>query len=200
MIDDSCLCSHLYSKWFLTKWSVSFMWLRNISYLRMQDVLFLPYFILFVCGNWSTILNISWYSDKAMGLDNLEFSKTSRPALGSTQPPIEWVPEVVSTGVNWPGRVADLSLPASTEVKNRWSYNSAPPLYLHTLHRDFTFFIILWTNNTTHYGIPCHFWSVLLPHKFFLQIVTRLTYLINTDVNLTQWHITVIAIATASEG
>jgi hypothetical protein len=40
------------------------------------------------------------------------FSTASRTTLGSTQPPIQWVP-----GVKWPGREADKSPPANAEVK-----------------------------------------------------------------------------------
>jgi hypothetical protein len=49
----------------------------------------------------------------------------SRPALGPTQPPIQWVPGVLYPGVNRPGREADHSPPSSTEVKNACSYTSA---------------------------------------------------------------------------
>jgi hypothetical protein len=52
------------------------------------------------------------------------FSKSSRPALGSTQPPIQWVPGVFSSGVKRPGCEADHSLPASAEVKKMWIYTS----------------------------------------------------------------------------
>jgi hypothetical protein len=54
-------------------------------------------------------------------------SKSSRPALGSTQPPIQWVPGALSLGVKWPGREADHSPPTSAEVKKMWIYTSTPP-------------------------------------------------------------------------
>jgi hypothetical protein len=38
---------------------------------------------------------------------NFLFSTSSRPALGSTQPPIQWVQGVLSQGVKWPGCEAD---------------------------------------------------------------------------------------------
>jgi hypothetical protein len=50
----------------------------------------------------------------------------SRPALGPIQPPIPWVPGVLSLGVKRPGREADHSPPSSAEVKNASSYTSAP--------------------------------------------------------------------------
>jgi hypothetical protein len=43
----------------------------------------------------------------------------SRPALGPTQPPVQWVPEVLTPGVKArPGRDAEHSLPSSAEVEN----------------------------------------------------------------------------------
>jgi hypothetical protein len=55
------------------------------------------------------------------------FSTSSRPALGSTQPLIQWVPGALSTGVKRQGREADHSPPASDEVKKMWIYISTPP-------------------------------------------------------------------------
>jgi hypothetical protein len=48
------------------------------------------------------------------------FSTVSRPALGATQPPIQWVPEVKR-----PRREADHSPPSAAEVKKG---RSIPPL------------------------------------------------------------------------
>jgi hypothetical protein len=47
------------------------------------------------------------------------FFKWSRPALGSTQPPIH--------GVKRPRREADHLPPTSAKVKKMWSYTSTPP-------------------------------------------------------------------------
>jgi hypothetical protein len=49
----------------------------------------------------------------------------SRPALGPTQPPIQWVPGALSLGVKRPEREADHSSPTSAEV-SAWSYTSTP--------------------------------------------------------------------------
>jgi hypothetical protein len=47
------------------------------------------------------------------------------------QPPIQWVPGVLSLGVKRPGSEADHSPPSSAEVKNAWSHTSTPPIHLH---------------------------------------------------------------------
>jgi hypothetical protein len=49
------------------------------------------------------------------------FSTSSRPALGSTQPPIQWVLEALSPEVKRSGREADHSSPGSIEIKKMWS-------------------------------------------------------------------------------
>jgi len=57
-------------------------------------------------------------------------SETSRRALVSTQPSIQWLPEIKS-----PGREADNSPPCSADVKNEWSYyNYTRPMCPHTVH------------------------------------------------------------------
>jgi hypothetical protein len=74
----------------------------------------------------------SWYSDGLDGRDsNLSkdttffFSTTSTPALGSAQPPNQWVPGTISIGVQQPGHEADHSPPSNVEVKNG---GAMPPL------------------------------------------------------------------------
>jgi hypothetical protein len=60
------------------------------------------------------------------GLGIFLFTPTSRPALGLTQPPIQWVPGVLSLAVKRQGREANHSSPSNAEVENVWSYNSTP--------------------------------------------------------------------------
>jgi hypothetical protein len=64
------------------------------------------------------------------------FATASRPALGLTQPPIQWVRGALFLGVKQPGREADRSPPPSAEVNNAWCYTSGPPLCLHGLVFD----------------------------------------------------------------
>jgi hypothetical protein len=54
---------------------------------------------------------------------NFLFSKSSRQALGPTQPPILGA---LSLGLKWTGREADHSPPASIEIKKIWNYTSTP--------------------------------------------------------------------------
>jgi hypothetical protein len=72
------------------------------------------------------------------------FVSTSRPALGPTEPSIQWV-----SGVKRPAREADHSPPSSDEIKIAWSYTSILQYvfmawYL-VKHRDnFTFYLYLY--------------------------------------------------------
>jgi hypothetical protein len=50
-----------------------------------------------------------------------------RPALRSTQPPIQWVPGALSPGVKRLGREVDHSSPTRAEVKKMSIYTSTPP-------------------------------------------------------------------------
>jgi hypothetical protein len=53
-------------------------------------------------------------------------STSSRPILGSTLPPIQWVPGVLSPGVKRPGHEADHSPPTSAEARNTGICTSTP--------------------------------------------------------------------------
>jgi hypothetical protein len=73
---------------------------------------------------------------------------SSRLALESTKPPVQWVPGALSPGVKRTGREADHSPPTSDEVKKMWIYTSTPPYAFMAQclikHRDkFTFILLL---------------------------------------------------------
>jgi hypothetical protein len=51
---------------------------------------------------------------------------SSRPVLGSTQPPIQLVPRALSPAVKRPGHEADHLPPISAEVKKMWIYTFTP--------------------------------------------------------------------------
>jgi hypothetical protein len=53
----------------------------------------------------------------------------SRPLLGPTQTPIQWVPRVLSAEFKLPKREAD-DAPTRAEVKKTWIYTSTPPYAL----------------------------------------------------------------------
>jgi hypothetical protein len=58
------------------------------------------------------------------------FTTTYRPALGPTQPPIQWLSGALSLGVKWPVHEADHSLPSSAEINYAWIYTSTPAVHL----------------------------------------------------------------------
>jgi hypothetical protein len=64
---------------------------------------------------------------------NVLFSKSSRPALGSTQPPIQWVLGALFPGVKRQDREADHSPPDSADVMKMWIYTSTPPICIHSV-------------------------------------------------------------------
>jgi hypothetical protein len=68
------------------------------------------------------------------GRSNRLFSTASRPAVGSTQSPIQWVPKVLSSRVKRQGSETDHSPPSSAEVKNDGSILSLP--HTSSLHGD----------------------------------------------------------------
>jgi hypothetical protein len=81
-----------------------------------------------MCTRWSldSVVGIATgYRLNGRG-ENFLFSTSSRPPLGSTQRPIQWVLWALSPGVKWPGHEADHSPPASAEVKEIWIYTSLP--------------------------------------------------------------------------
>ena len=58
--------------------------------------------------------------------DRYLFSKTFRPAVGPTLPPIKWMPGLF-LGVQWPGREVNLSPLSIVDIKYEWSHTSTPP-------------------------------------------------------------------------
>jgi hypothetical protein len=70
-----------------------------------------------------TCIYLGWTTERSSPgrVKNFHFSMSSRPALGSTQPPVQWVP-----GVKRPGREADHSPPTSAEVKKIGSIHPFP--------------------------------------------------------------------------
>jgi hypothetical protein len=71
-----------------------------------------------------------------------DFLHTSRPALGPTQPPVQWVPGL-SRGLKRLGRDADHSPPSSAEVTKKQSYTSIHPLGQFRPVTRLLFFLVL---------------------------------------------------------
>jgi hypothetical protein len=76
-----------------------------------------------------TIGVLGFDSQRELGI--FLFTTASRPALGPTQPPIQWVPGALFLGVKRPGREADHSPPYSAEIKERVELYLNSPIRLH---------------------------------------------------------------------
>ena len=63
---------------------------------------------------------------------------------GSGTHPISWSVGIRdSWGFKWLGHESDNEPPFSAKVKNVWSYTSALSVWLHVLHKDFTFYLFI---------------------------------------------------------
>jgi len=72
-----------------------------------------------------------WFNSRQWAMIGFLFATASRPALGHTQCPIQWIPGTPTPEVKQPGREADHSPPSSAEVTNAWSYISTPQISFH---------------------------------------------------------------------
>jgi hypothetical protein len=72
-------------------------------------------------------VGIAWTTEVQFPAWARFFSTAFIPALGPTQPPIQWVLRALSPGVKRQGREADQSPTSSAEVKNG---GATPPLHL----------------------------------------------------------------------
>jgi hypothetical protein len=78
-------------------------------------------------SDWLRVGRRKGWSSSSGGVKNFLFSTLSRPTVGSTETPIQWVPGALSPEVKRPVRKADQSPPTSGEVKKMWIYTSTPP-------------------------------------------------------------------------
>ena len=81
-----------------------------------------------------------------------DFPHPSRPALGPTQPPVQWVPDFLP-GVKRPGRGVDHPLPFSVEVKEQVE------LYLYSPYGP---------------SWPVLWWTLLLPLPYGVHILRNI--------------------------
>jgi hypothetical protein len=92
-------------------------------------------FIVLLCGPGSSVGIATRYGLDGLGIESLwgrDFPQTSRPALGPTQPPIEWVLGLFRW-LKRPGRGVDHPPPSSADFKERVELYLCPPLGLRGL-------------------------------------------------------------------
>jgi hypothetical protein len=104
------------------------------SYDLKKKKCFTAYFVIFLKYNSVAGIGAGYKLDDRevggqvpAGSKNFLFSTSSRPALESTQPPIQWVLGPFSPGVKRQGCEADHSPAANAEVNKMWIYTSTPP-------------------------------------------------------------------------
>jgi hypothetical protein len=111
------LCSLQLSAALVTSQEINRGWISGNLNLDVNLGLFKMFFFFFF---WEDAQLLKYFS-------TFLFSTSSRPTLGPTQPPIQWLPGALSPGVKWQGREGDHSPPAIAEVKKIWIYASIPP-------------------------------------------------------------------------
>jgi hypothetical protein len=87
--------------------------------------------------------------------------------IGSTQPPMQWLPEALSLKVKQPELEADHSPPSGAEIEDAWTYASISPysftvwylvrhrniLTLHDVHLDQCFLLCYYFNTYRTYCV-----------------------------------------------
>ena len=97
---------------------------------RKPDIIVI-FITLRINGNTIKAVYSDWLRAGRFGIESRwgggDFPHLSRPVLGSTQPPVQWVPGL-SRGKERPGRDADPSPLPVLWFKKKYSYTSTPPM------------------------------------------------------------------------
>jgi len=104
------------------------------------------------------------------------FPKTSWQALGPTQTPYSVGLGALSTGLKWLGGEFGHSFPSNAELRNEWTYTSAPMCLNYVYKNEFTFTVL---------GILCYIFV-----GFEKVNKTHVVCLIGPSPN--KWHAVVI--------
>jgi hypothetical protein len=118
---------------------------KNMGQERKMRIKIIPcqritFFILKYWTSYSSSVGIApgyWLDDGALGFDSRRnlgiflFTTVSRPALGPTQRPIQWVPGALTLGTKRPSREADHSPPSNAKVEECVELYRHSPIRLH---------------------------------------------------------------------
>jgi hypothetical protein len=117
--------------------------------------------------------------DSRRGLGIFLFTTASRKFLEPTQPPIQWVPEVLSLGVKRPGRKANHSPSSSGEVKELAELYFTLAIRLHGVvlsykkkHRDNFTFTVTFPNL---FRVQCLV-NLEQSHKYYILKIRRTVF------------------------
>jgi hypothetical protein len=125
MINDSCLCSDWYSKLFLNNVKCVYYVTKEYTLpINPKCIIFTLFYSVCLVNEAPFWILVSIMSRLWGGWSGVV--QNIQTSYGTTQPPLEWVPRVVPTVIDWSGHEANISHPASTKVKNGWSYNCSP--------------------------------------------------------------------------
>jgi len=145
-------------------------------------------------GRDSSVDTVTRYGLDGLGIESRwmgrgggrDFPHPSRPVLGPTQPPIQWVPGL-SPGVKRPGRGVDQPPASSAEVQDRARAIRLLPLcsrvkHLFTLYRSLKYFLPIPSLLILSIFVSFGNWAERpTPPSMLLKFVPTLTY------KLTDW-------------
>jgi hypothetical protein len=95
----------------------------QITWIHMQGIVY----YISKCSDWLRAGRPRGRSSSPSRGKNFLFSMSFRQVLDPTQPPIQWVPGVITSVAKQSGRVASHLPLTRAHVKKTWNYTSTPP-------------------------------------------------------------------------
>lgn len=144
--------------------------------------------------NFSPVQLVYWL---AMGLQSGVSTPTKRSSLLHNHPDQLWgIPKLLFNGyhgffpgVKWQGHEDDCSAPSSAQLKNEWSYTSAPPVSLHGVNWDKLTVQILHQFSVT--ALNIHYSTLLFARNYY-HLFGKWHHILNMQWNYTTCGIMVV--------